>query len=217
MKERSTSSMGLFRFYYVAGTSPLFVSTMIFREEYYHKHPEKYSKEQRFKFAKKIMLHMKNRGRVKTDYYGRENLPKEGGYILYSNHQGKYDAIGILTDQKEPCSVLMERKQGGRVVAKQVLRLTGSETLDLDNPKSQIATLKKVAEQVAEGRRYLIFPEGKWGDNKNTLQLKYIYKIININFILRYHFNFFNQVIYLIRIYIFYKPYRCFFYSVKIF
>lgn len=143
MKERSTSSMGLFRFYYVAGTSPLFVSTMIFREEYYHKHPEKYSKEQRFKFAKKIMLHMKNRGRVKTDYYGRENLPKEGGYILYSNHQGKYDAIGILTDQKEPCSVLMERKQGGRVVAKQVLRLTGSETLDLDNPKSQIATLKK--------------------------------------------------------------------------
>ena len=170
MKERSTSSMGLFRFYYVAGTSPLFVSTMIFREEYYHKHPEKYSKEQRFKFAKKIMLHMKNRGRVKTDYYGRENLPKEGGYILYSNHQGKYDAIGILTDQKEPCSVLMGRKQGGRVVAKQVLRLTGSETLDLDNPKSQIATLKKVAEQVAEGRRYLIFPEGKWGDNKNTLQ-----------------------------------------------
>lgn len=143
MKERSTSSMGLFRFYYVAGSSPLFVSTMIFREKYYHKHPEKYSKEQRFKFAKKIMLHMKNRGRVKTDYYGRENLPKDGGYILYSNHQGKYDAIGILIDQKEPCSVLMERKQGGRVVAKQVLRLTGSETLDLDNPKSQIATLKK--------------------------------------------------------------------------
>lgn len=32
MKERSTSSMGLFRFYYVAGTSPLFVSTMIFRK-----------------------------------------------------------------------------------------------------------------------------------------------------------------------------------------
>lgn len=143
MKERSTSSMGLFRFYYVAGSSPLFVSTMIFREKYYHKHPEKYSKEQRFKFAKKIMLHMKNRGRVKTDYYGRENLPKEGGYILYSNHQGKYDAIGILTDQKEPCSVLMERKQGSRIVAKQVLRLTGSETLDLDNPKSQITTLKK--------------------------------------------------------------------------
>lgn len=143
MKERSTSSMGLFRFYYVAGSSPLFVSTMIFREKYYHKHPEKYSKEQNFKFAKKIMLHMKNRGRVKTDYYGRENLPKEGGYILYSNHQGKYDAIGILTDQKEPCSVLMERKQGSRIVAKQVLRLTGSETLDLDNPKSQITTLKK--------------------------------------------------------------------------
>ena len=143
MKERSTSSMGLFRFYYVAGTSPLFVSTMIFREEYYHKHPEKYSKEQRFKFAKKIMLHMKNRGRVKTDYYGRENLPKEGGYILYSNHQGKYDAIGILTDQKEPCSVLMERKQGGRVVAKQVLRLTGSETLDLTILRARLPHSKK--------------------------------------------------------------------------
>lgn len=112
---------------------------------------------------------MKNRGRVKTDYYGRENLPKDGGYILYSNHQGKYDAIGILTDQKEPCSVLMERKQGSRIVAKQVLRLTGSETLDLDNPKSQITTLKKwqnrwqKEEDISSFRR-------KWGDNKNTLQ-----------------------------------------------
>ena len=71
MKERSTSSMGLFRFYYVAGTSPLFVSTMIFREEYYHKHPEKYSKEQRFKFAKKIMLHMKNRNSQSLYLYPR--------------------------------------------------------------------------------------------------------------------------------------------------
>lgn len=169
-KERSRNDMGLFRFYYVAGSSPLFIIRMLLKEKRILKHPEKYNPQQKFDFAKSIMLHMKRRGRVNTNYYGRENLPKEGGYILYSNHQGKYDAIGIMTDFKTPIGVLMEKKQSERIVAKQVVYMTGGFRLDLDNPKSQLKTLKEVAEAVADGRRILIFPEGKWGDNKNNLQ-----------------------------------------------
>ncbi len=167
--ERSTSSIGLGRFYYVAGTSFVFVPRIVMQSGYYMKHPEKYNAEKRFKLAKVIMNHMKRRGRVKTMYFGRENLPEEGGYVLYSNHQGKYDAIGILTDQKTPCGVLMEKKQGGRVVAKQVVELTGGFLLDLENPREQLKTFKELEKKLADGGRCLIFPEGKWGDNKNTL------------------------------------------------
>ena len=169
-KERSRNDMGLWRFYYVAATSPLFVTRMIFTEKRMMKHPEKYDSVRKFAFAKRIMKHMRDRGHVRTDYFGKENLPKEGGYILYSNHQGKYDAIGIMLGLDEPTGILMEKKQSERIVAKQVINLTGGYRLDLENPKAQLKTLAELAKDVEEGRRFLIFPEGKWGDNKNNLQ-----------------------------------------------
>lgn len=162
--------MGLFRFYYVAATSPFFIIKMLIKYNRYSKHPERYSAEEKFAFAKEIMFHMKKRGRVNTDYYGMENLPKENGYIFYSNHQGKYDAIGIMTDQKHLCGVLMEKQQGSRIVAKQVVDMSNGIKLDLENPKNQIKELKELAERVEKGQNFLIFPEGKWGDNKNNLQ-----------------------------------------------
>ena len=39
---------------------------------------------------------MKVTGGIHTKAYGQENLPKEGGYMMYPNHQGKYDALGIV-------------------------------------------------------------------------------------------------------------------------
>ncbi|MCI9143975.1 MAG: 1-acyl-sn-glycerol-3-phosphate acyltransferase, partial [Lachnospiraceae bacterium] len=32
---------------------------------------------------------MMHNGRIKTESTGQERLPKEGGYVMYSNHQGK--------------------------------------------------------------------------------------------------------------------------------
>ena len=37
--------------------------------------------------------------------YGMENLPKEGGYVMFPNHQGKYDALGIVYTHKKPCTI----------------------------------------------------------------------------------------------------------------
>ena len=167
--ERSRSSIGLGRFYYVAATSFIYVPCMVLRYKHYMKHPEKYDRVKKFKFVKEILRHLQRRGRVRTEYFGRENLPKDGGYVLYSNHQGKYDAIGILIDQKEPCGVMMEKKQGNRIAAKQVVNLSGGLHLDLDNPREQLKTFKELTEKLEAGDRILIFPEGKWGDNKNTL------------------------------------------------
>ena len=168
--KKKEKKMGLFRFYYVAITSPLFVIRMVIQSAHYMKHPEKYDELKRYRFAQKIMDHMRRRGRAKTDVHGLENLPKEGGYILYSNHQGKYDALGILLYHEKPGAVLMEKKQSEKIVAKQVIDLVGGKRLDFEDPRQQLQILKEIADEVKAGRRYLIFPEGKWGDNKNTLQ-----------------------------------------------
>lgn len=169
-KERSRNDMGLMRFYYVAATSPLFVTRMIFTEKHMMKNLDKYDVHKRYAFARKIMKHLRDRGRVRTNYFGMENIPKDGGYIFYSNHQGKYDAIGIMMGIDEPCGILMEKKQSERIVARQVINLTDGYRLDLENPKAQLKTLSEMAKDVENGKRCLVFPEGKWGDNKNTLQ-----------------------------------------------
>ena len=162
--------MGMLRFYYVAITSPFFVVHMVHKYNKYMKHPEKYNREDKYRLAQEIMDHMRRRGRATTKVYGLENIPKEGGYILYSNHQGKYDALGIMLYHDEPCAVLMEKKQSEKIMAKQVVDLVEGKRLDFENPRQQLKVLSEIAQEVAEGKKYLIFPEGKWGDNKNTLQ-----------------------------------------------
>ncbi len=162
--------MGLLRFYYVALTSPYFVLHMLYEFKKYMTHPEKYDMDDRYRLAQRIMDHMKRRGRATTKVYGLENLPKEGGYIIYSNHQGKYDALGILLSHDEPAAVLMEKKQSEKIVAKQVVDLVDGKRLDFDDPRQQLSTLNEIAKEVKAGRKYLIFPEGGYKDNKNTLQ-----------------------------------------------
>lgn len=162
--------MGMLRFYFTAASSPFFVTHMLCKFRKFEKHPEKFSEEERFQFAKDIMYHMKKRSRTETVVTGMENLPKDGGYIMYANHQGKYDAIGILLAYDKPCAVLMEKKQSERIVARQVIDLVGGIRLDFDDPRQQMKALTQLGDEVKNGKRFLIFPEGKWGDNKNTLQ-----------------------------------------------
>ena len=159
----------LFRFYVVALSSPVFILRMLHKFSKFEKHPERYTEMERYRQAQWIMEHWRKRSRTTTIVTGTENLPKDGGYIMYSNHQGKYDALGIMLSHDEPTRVLMESKQSQKIVAKQIVDLISGKRLDFTNPKQQIQVLKEIAQEVKEGKRYLIFPEGKWEDNGNTL------------------------------------------------
>lgn len=128
---------------------------------YYGKHPEKYSEEVRYKLARKLFIRIQKSARVKTEYYGVENLPREeGGYILYSNHQGKYDTAGIIASHERPLAVLMDKKRSKLPVVDQFMDLMQSQRLDKSSLRQQIAVLKTIAKEVSEGRVYLIYPEG---------------------------------------------------------
>lgn len=162
--------MEMLRFYYVAGSSPYFVVHMLLKYRKYMNHPEKYNREDKYRLAQHIMDHMRRRGRTKTEVFGLDNLPEDTGYIIYPNHQGKYDALGIMLYHDEPMGVLMEKKQSEKIVAKQVIDLVEGKRLDFDDPRQQLRVLNEIGHEVAAGRKYLIFPEGKWGDNKNKLQ-----------------------------------------------
>lgn len=68
-------------------------------------HPQRYTEEQRYSLVQHAIYLMNKTGKINTVETGAENLPKQGGYMMYPNHQGKYDVLGIMYTHKSPCSL----------------------------------------------------------------------------------------------------------------
>lgn len=130
----------------------------------------RYSETERFVYAKWIINYMRKHARTRTRVYGRENIPTDSNYIMYPNHQGKYDALGIILAQEKPCGVLWGKKQAERLMSRQVCGLIDAVVIDLDNNRDKVRAIMDVTRQVKSGRNFLIFPEGGYTDNKNELQ-----------------------------------------------
>ena len=106
---------------------------------------------------------------VVTKAYGTENLPKEGGYVMYPNHQGKYDALGILLTHDQPCSFVIEEKASKQTILTEVVDLVNGKRLDNSNPRKAIRVISEVSKEVKSGIRYILFPEGYWDKSGNEM------------------------------------------------
>lgn len=160
----------MLRFYFVIMVSVPYIVLLYVKSSYMDKHDEMFSEEARYEFAKLIVDKIMKHSFISTEVYGKENLPKEGGYVMYSNHQGKYDMVGIMYGHDKPCTVVMDEIRSNLPVMKPFLAVLKGSTLDRDDLRSQAKTIKKLIKEVDEGRRYVIFPEGGYDHNGNNLQ-----------------------------------------------
>ncbi|MCM1273021.1 MAG: 1-acyl-sn-glycerol-3-phosphate acyltransferase [Clostridium sp.] len=158
------------RFKYIVLSSFFFVIKVVPRANKMIANRADYTEEECCLCAKEIMDYLRRRGRTTTIVSGKENIPEDTGCVFYSNHQGKYDALGILLAIDEPCGVLFGKKQAERLLSKQVVGLLDGVTIDLEDPRDEVNAIKKVTDGVKRGRKFLVFPEGGYTDNKNTLQ-----------------------------------------------
>lgn len=133
---------------------------MIPKMGYYAKHIEKYSEEFRYEYDRHVIRLMNRRGRIRTKAYGEENLPKEGGYVMFANHQGKYDALGIMLTHKKPCSVVMDDARSHMPLVKQFIDLVQGKRLKLDDLRQASGIIREVSDEVKQGRKFIIFPSG---------------------------------------------------------
>lgn len=135
---------------------------------YQANHPEKFSEKQRYALAKRCIYLMNKTGKITTEAYGLENLPKEGGYIMYPNHQGKYDVLGILITHEEPCSFVMDKNKSHTMLVREFIDLVQGKRLEKDNPRQGIVIINEVTKEVAAGRKYILFPEGGYKFNNRN-------------------------------------------------
>lgn len=171
MRKRGKRGRILLRFRYVVVRSFFKMLWMVFQAKYYHRHREKYDELFRYRHVQKMVTYLRKNAKTESLVTGEENLPAEGGYIMYANHQGKYDAIGLLSYHEKPCSVLIEIKNSRVFSTNEAVDLLDGIRIDQKRPRQQVKCLRQLAEEVRDqGRRFIVFPEGKWGKNKNTLQ-----------------------------------------------
>lgn len=140
---------------------------------YCAKHPEKYSDEYKYTLARKLIATVKRTGRITTECEGVENLPREGGYIMFSNHQGRYDALGIISSHERPCSFLIKKSRANQFLAKQFFDMMDGVSIDQDSIKDQMKALRELAEKVKAGKPFLVFPEGVYEKDQGNRTLEF--------------------------------------------
>lgn len=160
----------MLRLCYVILVSLPFVLYYIAKANYIERHDENFSEERRYKMAQRCISIMMHNGRIETESFGQEYLPEEGGYVMYSNHQGKYDTLGIMVSHPKPCTIVMDAYRSKLPIVDPFINLVKGSRLDKTDMKSQMKTILKIAEEVKNGRRYIVFPEGGYDHNRNDLQ-----------------------------------------------
>lgn len=158
------------RLVYVCILSIPFIIYYLWKVGYIERHSWKYNEADRYNFARRMVAIMKRKGRIHTNVYGVENLPDDGGYVMYANHQGKYDTLGIISVHQKPCTVMMDEKRSHLILADQFMTLLKGCRLDKSNMKAQMNAILTVTSEVKNGRRYIIFPEGGYYKNQNNVK-----------------------------------------------
>lgn len=160
----------MLRFYYVIFISLPLIIYYILMSIHYYRHEERYNEYQCYRLAQSLVKKLKRRARIKTIAYGTQHLPEDGGYIMYSNHQGRYDALGIISVHEKPCSVIMDADRSKVILTNQFMDLLRGIRLERHNYKQQVQASQMITEGARKGKKYIYFPEGKYDHNGNNLQ-----------------------------------------------
>lgn len=160
----------MLRFYYVILVSLPWIIYYILMAEHYVRNRVQYDESQCYDLAQKLIARFQKNARIRTISYGEEHLPQDGGYVMYSNHQGKYDALGIISVHEKPCSVVMDEVRSRVIITDQFVELLEGIRLSRTDFKQQVRSAKTIQSEVKKGKKYIYFPEGKYERNGNNLQ-----------------------------------------------
>ena len=137
---------------------------------YYAAHVDKYPEITRYKLLKYIVKRANKGGNVTIEAYGKENIPKEGGFMFFPNHQGLYDVLAIVDACPRPFSVVAKKEVANVPLLKQTFKCMKAYMIDREDIRQSMQVIMDVTEEVKKGRNYLIFAEGTRSKNGNHPQ-----------------------------------------------
>lgn len=159
-----------FRFYFAILDNFKNGPKFVLRIRHILKHKDRYNELYKYRYERKIFRSIQKSSRITTEAYGKENLPEEGGYVMFPNHQGKYDVLGICLSHDKPCTFVMDKAKSYGFFIREMVDLIGGKRLDINDVRQNITIINQIADEVAAGRRYILFSEGGYNTNGNKVQ-----------------------------------------------
>lgn len=135
----------------------------------YAKHPEKYPEEERYAHIQDMLRLAIDAGNIDLQVTGLENIPAEGGFVLYGNHQGLFDVLAVAATCDRPLGAVFKKELANVPFVKQIVACTESYAMDREDVRQSLTVIQAVTKEVQNGRNYLIFPEGTRSKNGNQM------------------------------------------------
>lgn len=126
----------------------------------YAKHPERYPEEQMWAHIRYTLSLVTNAANVDLQVTGLENIPSQGGFMLYGNHQGMFDVVAIGSTCPAPLAIVYKKELRQVPFLKQIYACTNSFAMDREDVRQSLTVIQNVTAEVMKGRNYVIFPEG---------------------------------------------------------
>ena len=126
----------------------------------YAKYTDEYPEVEKWRHIQSI-LHLAIRGgNIDLQVTGLENIPADGGFMMYANHQGMFDVLAIAATCDAPLGAVLKKELYDIPFLHQIAVCTKSFAMDREDVRQSLTVIQNVTEEVKNGRNYLIFPEG---------------------------------------------------------
>ena len=126
----------------------------------YAANPQKYSELEKYRHIQYILRRAVDGGNINLKVSGTENIPQDGGFMFYANHQGMFDVLAIAVTCDRPVGAVLKKELYNIPFIHQVALCTQSYAMDREDVRQSLTVIQQVTEEVKKGRAYLIFPEG---------------------------------------------------------
>lgn len=142
---------------------------MYLRLSRYAKDPDRYPAEERYEYVLRFFRRVVRTSNVQLQIFGQENIPQEGGFMFYGNHQGIFDILAISLGCQRPFSAVYKKEMDSIPFLKQIFRSNKCLPLDRDDVRQSLSVIQEVTHRVENGEVFLIFPEGTRSKNTNQM------------------------------------------------
>lgn len=126
----------------------------------FKKHPDQYSEEEKYRYLRSVFDRVVQSARIEIEAYGTENIPQENGFIIYANHQGRFDFLAVSSHCDRPVRLVLAMELYRIPLLKQLADCTHSFAMDRKDPRQSMQVIQGVIDEVKKGYNYMIFPEG---------------------------------------------------------
>ncbi len=108
--------------------------------------------------VKTIVVYANRGGNVEIKAYGVENIPSEGSFMFFPNHQGLYDVLAMIETSPRFFSVVAKiRTDEDRFLKNRCSRNMGAYAIDREDVRQSMKVIQSVSEDVKNGKSFLIF------------------------------------------------------------